>query len=135
MNRCRNQHDWALNRNWELIPLHSMVSPIEQMKIFDRPAHSGSRKIIVSTVLAETSITIEDVVYVIDTGLMKGTTYSLHTNIASLQTLQISRSNSQQRRGRAGRCQDGKFFKLYSQYEFLHEMLDHEVPEMLRMPV
>ena len=49
--------------------------------------------------------------------------------------MQISRSNVQQRRGRAGRCRAGKFYKLYSQYEFFHEMGDHELPEMLRIPV
>ena len=66
---------------------------------------------------------------------MKSTTYSAHTNIASLETFQISRSNVQQRRGRAGRCRQGKFYKLYSEYEFLDEMRDHELPEMLRTPV
>ena len=73
--------------------------------------------------------------YVIDPGLTKGTTYSAHTNIAALETMQISRSNVQQRRGRAGRCRPGKLFKLYSEYEFLQEMRDHEAPEMLRTPV
>ena len=73
--------------------------------------------------------------YVIDPGLTKGTTYSAHTNIAALETMQISRSNVQQRRGRAGRCRPGKFYKLYSEYEFLQEMRDHEAPEMLRTPV
>lgn len=80
-------------------------------------------------------VTVEDVVYVIDPGLTKGTTYSAHTNIAALETMQISRSNVQQRRGRAGRCRPGKLYKLYSEYEFLHEMRDHEAPEMLRTPV
>lgn len=106
------------------------------MKIFDTETpYSGKRKIIVSTSLAETSITVEDVVYVIDPGLAKGTAYSPHTNIASLETFQVSRSNVQQRRGRAGRCRPGTFFKLYSQYEYLCEMRDHELPEMLRTPV
>lgn len=77
-------------------------------------------------------VTVEDAVYVIDPGLTKGTTYSAHTNIAALETMQISRSNVQQRRGRAGRCRPGKFYKLYSEYEFLHEMRDHEAPEMFR---
>jgi len=52
---------------------------------------------------ALSQVTVEDVVYVIDPGLTKGTTYSAHTNIAALETMQISRSNVQQRRGRAGR--------------------------------
>jgi len=133
---CRRQHGWARNRSWNILPLHSMVPQKDQMRIFDsEDPHSGRRKIIVSTNLAETSVTVEDVVYVIDPGLMKSTTYSAHTNIASLETFQISRSNVQQRRGRAGRCRQGKFYKLYSQYEFLDEMHDHELPEMLRIPV
>ncbi|KAL7541091.1 hypothetical protein ACHAXR_012593 [Thalassiosira sp. AJA248-18] len=132
----RKQHAWALNRSWNILPLHSMVSQRDQQKIFySESPYSGRRKIIVSTSLAETSITIEDVVYVVDPGLMKSTTYSAHTNIASLETMQISRSNVQQRRGRAGRCRPGQFYKLYSQYEYLHEMRDHELPEMLRTPV
>ena len=113
-----------------------MVPPKDQNRVFDSEApHSGRRKIIVSTSIAETSITIEEVVYVIDPGLTKGTTYSAHTNIAALETMQISRSNVQQRRGRSGRCKPGQFFKLYSHYEFVHEMRDHELPEMLRTPV
>ena len=78
---------------------------------------------------------MEDVVYVIDPGLSKGTTYSAHTNIAALETMQVSRSNVQQRRVRAGRCRPGKFCKLYSEYEFRHEMTDHELQEMLGTPV
>lgn len=119
---------------WNLLPLHSMVPPKDQLKVFDDPK-KGVRKIVISTNLAETSITIEDVVYVIDSGLMRGTTYNPHTNIAALETMQISRSNAQQRRGRAGRCKPGTLFKLYSELEFIEEMSDHELPEMLRTPV
>lgn len=134
LSSCRNQYEWAHNREWIVLPLHSMIPPKDQNRIFDPPS-PNCRKVIIATNIAETSITVEDVVYVIDSGLIKGTTYNPHTNIASLETGQIARSNRQQRRGRAGRCQPGKFFMLYSQWECLHEMQDHEIPEMLRIPV
>jgi len=118
---------------WQIFPLHSMVPPQDQKKIFNSMGE-GERKIIVSTNIAETSITVEDVVHVVDTGLIKGTTYTPKTNIASLEALQISRSNSQQRRGRAGRVKPGKLFKIFSQLEW-NEMPDSMEPEMQRTPV
>eukprot|EP00392_Amoebophrya_sp_AT5.2_P001037 g1039.t1 len=125
---------WASDREWTLLPLHSLIPPHEQNRIFDRPTTRHTRKIIVSTNLAETSITVEDVVYVIDSGLCRGTTYTAETNVASLETFPVARSNVQQRRGRAGRCRPGNFFKLYSKWEF-ENMDDHEKPEMMRTPV
>ncbi|CAD7922974.1 unnamed protein product [Amoebophrya sp. A120] len=119
---------------WRFLPLHSMVPPNEQNLVFKK-VERHVRKIIISTNIAETSVTIEDVVYVIDTGLNKGTTYTPETNIAALETLQCARSNVQQRRGRAGRSRPGQFFKLFSKYEWENCMADHEVPEMLRTPV
>jgi len=131
---CRRRCAWARDRDWTVLPLHSQVPQSDQMRIFDKP-RPGRRKIIVSTNLAETSITVEDVVYVVDPGLSRGKTYSAHTNIASLETFLVSRSNVQQRRGRSGRCRPGKFYKLYTEYEFVKEMRDHEEPEMQRTPV
>eukprot|EP01063_Lacrimia_lanifica_P026477 TRINITY_DN3573_c3_g1_i1.p1 TRINITY_DN3573_c3_g1~~TRINITY_DN3573_c3_g1_i1.p1 ORF type:complete len:1288 (+),score=504.95 TRINITY_DN3573_c3_g1_i1:352-3864(+) len=119
---------------WRLLPLHSMIPPKDQKRIFEAP-RDGERKVIVSTNLAETSITVEDVVYVVDSGLMKGTLYTPDTNIASLENMRSPRSSAQQRRGRAGRCQPGVVYKLYSSIEWHQEMADHDVPEMLRTPV
>ena len=127
---CRRRCAWARDRDWTVLPLHSQVPQSDQMRIFDKP-RPGRRKIIVSTNLAETSITVEDVVYVVDPGLSRGKTYSAHTNIASLETFLVSRSNVQQRRGRSGRCRPGKFYKLYTEYEFVEEMRDHEEPGTL----
>ncbi|CAD7929235.1 unnamed protein product [Amoebophrya sp. A25] len=132
--RSGQQH-WSSEREWLLLPLHSMVPPQDQNRIFDPPRDSHTRKIIVSTNLAETSITVEDVVYVIDSGLCRGTTYTAETNVASLETFAVARSNVQQRRGRAGRCRPGQMFKLYTEFEFKNDMRDHELPEMLRTPV
>ena len=78
---------WCKNKP-NLLALHSMVPQHEQNWVF-RPPKAGERKIVVSTTIAETSITIEDVVYVIDSGLTKGTTYTPETNVASLETLQV----------------------------------------------
>ena len=119
---------------WRLLPLHSMVPPNEQNLVF-QPVPENTRKIIVSTNLAETSITIEDVVFVIDTGLNKGTLYEPDTNIASLETLQVSKANVQQRRGRAGRCRPGCLFQLFSKKLEWEQMKDFEKPEMQRTPV
>jgi len=118
---------------WHILPLHSMIPPQEQNKIF-QPVPTGTRKIIVSTTIAETSITVDDVVYVIDTGLTKGTTYTPENNLSSLSVLRIARSNAQQRRGRAGRCRAGEWYKLYSSLDW-EDMADSEVPEMIRTPV
>eukprot|EP00397_Hematodinium_sp_SG-2012_P007382 GEMP01007427.1.p1 GENE.GEMP01007427.1~~GEMP01007427.1.p1 ORF type:complete len:1058 (+),score=242.00 GEMP01007427.1:108-3281(+) len=119
--------------SWRILPLHSMIPPAEQNRIFD-PVPRGVRKIIVSTTIAETSITIEDVVFVVDTGLTKGTTFSAEKSLESLEVLRIARSNAQQRRGRAGRCLPGQWFKLYSSLDW-DDMQDSETPEMLRTHV
>ncbi|CAK0866441.1 unnamed protein product [Prorocentrum cordatum] len=135
---CVKELEGAQHRSgerWHIFPLHSMVPPHEQNQIFQVfPEGSRQRKIIVSTNIAETSITVEDVVFVIDSGLIKGTTYAPKTNVATLEALQISRSNGQQRRGRAGRVRPGKFFKLYSRIDW-DEMSDSMEPEMQRTPV
>ena len=122
-----------MRETWLLYPLHSRVPPSEQRRIF-QPTRPGERKIIVSTNIAETSITVEDVVFVVDSGLNKMTTYNANTNIAALDVEQVSRASSQQRRGRAGRCRPGVFFKLYSKAQWT-EMVDHLAPEFQRTPV
>eukprot|EP00931_Biecheleriopsis_adriatica_P121996 TRINITY_DN9702_c0_g1_i1.p1 TRINITY_DN9702_c0_g1~~TRINITY_DN9702_c0_g1_i1.p1 ORF type:complete len:1254 (+),score=338.86 TRINITY_DN9702_c0_g1_i1:241-3762(+) len=124
----------SAKEKWHLYPLHSMVPPNEQRRIF-HTLPAGERKIIISTNIAETSITVEDVVFVVDAGLIKGTLYTPQTNIASLECQMVSRSNVQQRRGRAGRCRPGKFYKLYSRLEWEENMTDSLPPEMQRTPV
>mmetsp|Transcript_4761 Transcript_4761/g.11570 ORF Transcript_4761/g.11570 Transcript_4761/m.11570 type:complete len:1162 (+) Transcript_4761:43-3528(+) len=120
------------NERWRILPLHSLVQQKDQRLVFQQ--FPGERKIIVATNIAETSITVEDVVFVIDPGTIKGTTYAPETNIATLGTLPISRSNGQQRRGRAGRVRPGCLFRLYSRIEW-ESFDDCLLPEMQRTPV
>lgn len=91
--------------------LHSLV-PVRKNKIF-APAKEGERKIILSTNVAESSITIDDVVYVVDNGKQKYMAYHADKEMYSLQNMWATKANAQQRKGRAGRCQDGFVFRMY----------------------
>ncbi|XP_030383048.1 ATP-dependent DNA/RNA helicase DHX36 [Scaptodrosophila lebanonensis] len=116
--------------NLLIFPLHSMMPSAEQQAVF-RPAPPGKRKVIISTIIAETSVTIEDVVYVINTGRTKSTNYDIETNIQSLEEEWVTLANTQQRKGRAGRVQPGVCFNLFSR---AREACMSEVPtpEILR---
>ncbi|KAI7750690.1 hypothetical protein M8C21_029534 [Ambrosia artemisiifolia] len=96
-----------------ILALHSMVPSIEQKKVFKRPPH-GCRKIILSTNIAETAVTIDDVVFVIDSGRMKEKSYDPYNKVSTLQSSWISKASAKQREGRAGRCQAGICYHLYS---------------------
>ncbi|XWS41018.1 hypothetical protein CRYUN_Cryun17cG0045200 [Craigia yunnanensis] len=116
-----------------IIPLHSMVPSMEQKKVFKRPP-LGCRKIVLSTNIAESSITIDDVVYVIDSGRMKEKSYDPYNNVSTLQSSWVSKANAKQREGRAGRCQPGICYHLYSKFRAA-SMPDFQVPEIKRMPI
>lgn len=83
-------------------PLHSRMPTAEQKQIFSVP-RAGIRKIIISTIIAETSVTIEDVVYVIDCGKTKLSNFDVENNIQTLEPEWVSDANARQRKGRAGR--------------------------------
>lgn len=116
-----------------IITLHSMVPMVEQKKVFKRPP-PGSRKIVLSTNIAETSVTIDDVVYVIDSGRMKEKNYDPYNNVSTLHSSWISKASAKQREGRAGRCQAGICYHLYSKLRAA-SLPDFQVPEMKRMPI
>ncbi|CAK9324402.1 unnamed protein product [Citrullus colocynthis] len=116
-----------------IISLHSMVPSKEQKKVFRRPP-PGCRKIILSTNIAETAITIDDVVYVIDSGWMKEKSYDPYSNVSTFQSSWISKASAKQREGRAGRCQPGICYHLYSKFRAL-SLPDFQVPEIKRMPI
>ncbi|KAI9330847.1 P-loop containing nucleoside triphosphate hydrolase protein [Obelidium mucronatum] len=105
----------------DVMPLHAQLSPKEQNSVFRRPK-KGYRKVVVCTNVAETSITIDDVVYVIDAGRVKVDTLA-------------SRASCKQRRGRAGRVRPGTCYKLYSKNLEQTQMTAHAVPEILRVPL
>ncbi|CAK0822294.1 unnamed protein product, partial [Prorocentrum cordatum] len=119
---------------WVPLPLHSTLSQREQQKVFERPP-KGMRKIVVTTNIAETSITIDDVVYVIDSGRERLVDLNPETNISSLMVQWIARSNACQRKGRAGRCRSGSYFALYSSVQHAELFLESHPPEMQRTQV
>ncbi|XP_025987065.2 ATP-dependent DNA/RNA helicase DHX36 [Solenopsis invicta] len=110
--------------------LHSRLPSVDQKLIFKEPPH-GVRKIIIATSIAETSITIEDVVYVIDCGKTKFGKFDINKNIQTLEPEWVSLANAKQRRGRAGRVQSGECYHLYTK---AREMTfdQYPLPEMLR---
>lgn len=107
-----------LARNIQVYPLHSMMPTVNQRSIF-QPAPQGKRKVILSTILAETSVTIDDVVYVINTGKTKYQDYDVSQNIQTLEEKWVSKANTQQRKGRAGRVQPGICYNLFTRYDNL----------------
>lgn len=119
----------------KVFKLYGMQEQEEQKKVFIKlPNPAIERKIIFATDIAETSITIDGVVYVVDSGVKKEMTYDPHKNISSLKQIQISKSSSKQREGRAGRTRPGTCYKLYSQEEY--EALEvNTLPEIFRKPL
>lgn len=116
--------------NYSIIPLHSLMPTVNQREVFSRPT-SGRRKIIISTNIAETSITIDDIIYVIDTGKIKMTNFNIERNIQSLDTEWVSLANATQRKGRAGRVQDGICYHLFSKARLM-TLESFKKPEILR---
>ncbi|KAK1266012.1 putative pre-mRNA-splicing factor ATP-dependent RNA helicase [Acorus gramineus] len=112
-------------------PLHGSLPPEAQVLVFS-PAPPNCRRFIVATNIAETSLTIDGIVYVIDCGYVKQRQYNPTTGIYSLDTVQISRVQADQRAGRAGRTRPGKCYRLYPSSVYLEELLDATVPEILR---
>ncbi|KAL9927363.1 ATP-dependent RNA helicase Rhau isoform 2-T2 [Glossina fuscipes fuscipes] len=113
-----------------IYPLHSMMPTINQRNVFE-PAPAGKRKVILSTIIAETSVTINDVVYVINPGRVKTSDYDLQANTQTLEETWVSKANSQQRRGRAGRVQPGICYNLFTRARE-QQMLDEPIPEIRR---
>lgn len=111
-----------------VLPLYARLSAAEQSRIFSRPP---GRKIIVATNVAETSITIPGIKYVIDTGLARISRYTPRSRTTSLPVTPISRSSADQRKGRCGRVENGVCIRLFSEKEFLSRPL-FTPPEILR---
>ncbi|XP_004520252.1 putative pre-mRNA-splicing factor ATP-dependent RNA helicase PRP1 isoform X1 [Ceratitis capitata] len=119
------------------IPLYSTLPPNLQQRIFEpappRNANGAiGRKVVVSTNIAETSLTIDGVVFVIDPGFAKQKVYNPRIRVESLLISAISKASAQQRAGRAGRTRPGKCFRLYTEKAYKNEMQDNTYPEILR---
>ncbi|KAI9793904.1 MAG: hypothetical protein M1816_007156 [Peltula sp. TS41687] len=121
-------------RNVHGLALHASLSPNEQKKVF-LPPPKGRRKVIAATNVAETSITIEDIVAVIDTGRVKETAYDPQTNMVKLAEVWASRAACKQRRGRAGRVRAGKCYKLFGRNVEMAKMVERPEPEIRRVPL
>eukprot|EP00629_Pelagomonadales_sp_RCC1024_P008279 CAMPEP_0119260552 /NCGR_PEP_ID=MMETSP1329-20130426/879_1 /TAXON_ID=114041 /ORGANISM="Genus nov. species nov., Strain RCC1024" /LENGTH=708 /DNA_ID=CAMNT_0007259977 /DNA_START=170 /DNA_END=2293 /DNA_ORIENTATION=- len=119
-------------------PLYSSLPPRAQKRIFEPappPRHAGAmpgRKVIVSTNIAETSLTIDGIVYVVDPGFSKQKVYNPRIRVESLLVSPISRASAKQRAGRAGRTRPGKCFRLYTEASFRAELQEQTYPEILR---
>lgn len=96
-----------------LVPLHSTLTSEEQALVFKKPS-KGRRKIVLSTNIAETSVTIDDCVFVIDCGQMKEKRFDANRNMESLDLVWVSRANALQRKGRAGRVMPGVCIHLFT---------------------
>lgn len=120
-----------------VVPLYSTLPQGKQQMIFE-PAPSDKangaigRKIVVSTNIAETSITIDGVVFVVDPGFSKQKVYNPRIRQESLLVTAISKASAKQRSGRAGRTRPGKAFRLYTEKTFLSAMKENTYPEILR---
>lgn len=121
-----------------IYPLYGTLPPQQQQKIFDKapgPIRKGGRpgrKCIVSTNIAETSLTIDGIVYVVDPGFSKQKIYNPRIRVESLLVSPISKASAQQRAGRAGRTKPGKCFRLYTEKAFKKELIEQTYPEILR---
>ncbi|KAG8475275.1 hypothetical protein CXB51_032136 [Gossypium anomalum] len=122
----------------KVVPLYSTLPPAMQQKIFEPappPVKEGGppgRKIVVSTNIAETSLTIDGIVYVIDPGFSKQKVYNPRVRVESLLVSPISKASAHQRSGRAGRTQPGKCFRLYTEKSFNNDLQPQTYPEILR---
>ncbi len=114
-----------------ILPVYSALPSEMQSKIFD-PAPPGSRKVVIATNIAETSITIDQIYYVIDPGFVKQNAYDPKLGMDSLIVTPISQAQAKQRAGRAGRTGPGKCFRLYTEAAYQSEMLPTTIPEIQR---
>ncbi|GKY95488.1 hypothetical protein MPSEU_000510400 [Mayamaea pseudoterrestris] len=114
-----------------VLPMYSQLPADLQSKIFDA-AEAGTRKCIVSTNVAETSLTVDGIKYVIDAGYCKLKVYNPKIGMDALLVTPISKANANQRSGRAGRTGKGYCFRLYTDRQFREELMENSVPEIQR---
>ncbi|XP_063404918.1 uncharacterized protein LOC134688289 [Mytilus trossulus] len=131
--KCCNNFEKTFKdtNNFICLPLHGRLQPQEQQKVFE-PSPVGKRKIVFATNSAETSITIPGIKYVIDTGVAKEMLYDPQKNINALNVTNITRSSAEQRKGRAGRTEPGKCYRLYTENTY-NNMETNSKPEISRV--
>lgn len=121
-----------LIKNMIVAPIYANMPPKLQQRIFE-PTPPHSRKVILATNIAETSITIDGVRYVIDPGYVKENVFNPSTGMESLVAVPCSRASADQRAGRAGRVGPGKCYRLYTKWSFYNELQPSPTPEILRV--
>jgi pre-mRNA-splicing factor ATP-dependent RNA helicase DHX16 len=114
-----------------VLPIYANLPSDMQAKIFE-PTPKNARKVILATNIAETSVTIEGIAYVIDPGFCKQDSYDARSGVEHLHVVPVSQAAAQQRAGRAGRTGPGKCFRLYTAWSFKHELEPQTVPEIQR---
>lgn len=114
-----------------ICPIYANLPSDMQAKIFE-PTPEGARKVILATNIAETSLTIDGIKFVIDPGFCKQKSYNPRTGMESLIVTPISKASALQRSGRAGRTGPGKCFRLYTAWSYQNEMEDNTIPEIQR---
>ncbi|GFW26542.1 pre-mRNA-splicing factor ATP-dependent RNA helicase DHX16 [Trichonephila clavipes] len=115
-----------------ILPIYANLPSDMQAKIFE-PTPPGSRKVVIATNIAETSLTIDGIIYVIDPGFCKQNSFNARTGMESLVVTPISKASANQRAGRAGRVAAGKCFRLYTAWAYQHELEDNTIPEIQRV--
>ncbi|XP_022175512.1 putative ATP-dependent RNA helicase DHX30 isoform X2 [Myzus persicae] len=119
--------------NFDIMFAHSKLTPEKQIEIMN-PASNGRRKVVLATNIAETSITINDVVYVVDTGMQNISSWNAEKGIKLLDRCWVSQANAKQRRGRAGRTQPGECYHLYTLDRF-NNCSEYPTPEIQLTPL
>ncbi|KAL7020257.1 hypothetical protein ACKWTF_011444 [Chironomus riparius] len=114
-----------------ILPVYSALPSEMQTRIFD-PAPPGCRKVVIATNIAETSLTIDGIYYVVDPGFVKQKVYNSKTGMDALIVTPISQAAAKQRAGRAGRTGPGKAYRLYTERAYRDEMMPTPVPEIQR---
>ena len=128
---CNQMRSEGKCTEMKCIPLYSSLPPQAQQRIFEA-APPGGRKCVVSTNIAETSVTIDGIVYVVDPGFSKQKVYNPRVRVESLLVSPISQASANQRAGRAGRTRPGKCFRLYTEEAFKGDLIPQTYPEILR---
>ncbi|KAI3646934.1 hypothetical protein MP228_007155 [Amoeboaphelidium protococcarum] len=117
-----------------VLPLFALQSTEHQMRIFEKVS-DHHRLCIVATNVAETSLTIPGIKYVVDCGRVKELSYDIENGVSSFKNVWTSKASADQRSGRAGRCEAGHTYRLYSSAVYQYQMQKHTAPEIQRMPI
>lgn len=129
-----SHQEFCDDQKYLILQLHSNIPKKDQQLVFQKCSIPGQRKIILSTNIAETSLTIDDVTVVINSGRIKEKVYDPHLKLSYLKSTYVSKASANQRRGRAGRTQSGVCFHLYSKLRDKH-LSSYAESELLRMPL